>query len=270
LPAHDERLALSPRRGDVRCVDDLWRGDALAEVDVGCIRRTLLSGQAVDHQTGIPFGGIRVEFYLRDVIDGNFDVGRMSNEDGTLQNVLLPSCTPISFLSTGDPDTTFPTRGHHVIFPPGDLLTRDITSMAGVTVALHANQSGVILEDGTGSVFGRAIACDDRVLDGVHVVLRDGSCQSAAREGAHVGYTMAGGSGLVDPFALSTSDDGAFFVLNAPPGAWVVDVFETTDDGSRLLGSAPVVVVAGHASLVDVRAGRTDGVRVPDACLRCD
>jgi hypothetical protein len=270
LPPHDDRLTRTTRRGDVRCVDETWRGDARNEVDVGCVSQRLLDGKAVDHQTGIPFGGIEVEFYLRNVVDGVFDVRRMSNEDGTLANVRLPSCTPIAYVSRGDPDTTLPTRAEHVIFPPDDVLTRDLSSVAGATVAAYANLAGVILDGARGAIFGRTIACDNRVLDGAHVVLRDGACQSAEREGAKVGYAMAGGQAFVDPFALATSDDGSFFVLNAPAGTWVLDMFETTEVGSRLLGSAPVVVSAGGVSLVDIRAGRTDGVRLPDACARCE
>jgi hypothetical protein len=270
LPPHDERLARATRRGDVLCVDEEFRGDALTAVDVGCKVRTPLDAKAVDHQTGIPFGGIAVEFYLRDIVDGTPAVRRMSNEDGTLANVRLPSCTPLSYVATGDPDTALPTHGHHVIFAPGATLEGNISSVAGATVAVHANMSGIALEPGTGSIFGRAIACDDRVLDGVHVVLRDGACRSAQGDGAVVGYTLSGMGGLVDPTAIATSADGSFFVLNAPPGSFVLDLFETTETGSRLLGSAPVVVTADEVSVVDVRAGRTDGVRVPESCFRCE
>jgi len=259
--------ALDPASGSLACAAGGASGDAAPAFT--CVEERSVPATTVDHQSGDPVPGVDVRLWFTDDHTLGANVDATSDAEAAFTEA-MPTCQPFSYRTDrgagGEARVTL--AQHKVLDPAADPFTYEFRSVSDATVNLISSPLfyGVEVEAGKGMVFGKAIGCDGEAISNVQVLVRDASCKVPG--GSLVGYTS---NEIPNTLLRGTSADGYFFAVNVPAGDWVVEMYGDNGDGTfALLGSAPVSMEPDGVTLVDIKAGRSDGLHLPAACVSCN
>ena len=253
-----------PVEGDLACI-----GQPPAEPEAVCIAEQTLQATVYDFQT--EDGVAEADWFLWESDDPTAAADAAGTADRRGQfTTLAATCTPLTMATTTPEEweSTVPTYVQHLALDWGHIgVTSAALPAVGVSTAkIIPALLGVEWTEGTGLVVGSVVGCDGQPVGMAQVYAHDGAGGAPAAE--RVFYMDAG---LPSTRVTTTSgDDGAFLVMELPPGEWTVSGFAW--DGALVeLGAAPVTVLADAVTLVTVVVGREDGVDYPDICFAaCD
>lgn len=231
---------------------------AACQVDVS-VTATLL-----DYQDQDPVAAARLFVLAADDFDAEIEAEGTSGVEGTAE-LTLPACTPLVYRS--EREEALDTWGPHIVIDPTTPVEHNFQSVSEGSKGLLELTFQVEIKPGNGSLVGVVRDCDGEPLEGAQVIVRDAECDVPSSWVP--GYFS---NQIPDVFRASTSADGVWAGLDVPPGEYVLEAYIAADEEGELLllGSAPVVVQADAVVIADLQPGRSDGVKIPDACRSCE
>lgn len=249
--------------GDMSCYDgSAWITE---NPDPGCLTTaTIEPGETEDFATGNEVARASVDIWYDDDASATADLSTTADDDGLFTGS-VPVCTPIAIRVSDTGGELVPTYEFHSVNGAG--ATTDITalSVASGTYGTIPALFGVTIDDDKGVIAGSARDCNDDVLVGAQVLVKDAS--GAIPGSLAMGYTSGG---VPSRSLTATSDDGVWIAMNVPPGTYTAEMYVSDGAGGHTLVSTTVVdAYATSVSIASTHYGRTTGFNLPGSCSSC-
>jgi hypothetical protein len=231
-----------------------------------------MQGMVLDFQTNEPVDDATVEIFQTDSTANPPEVRVESDANGMFTATDVMACQPFTYRISTDAaldETKVTIESHDVLANEGPLIdpSHELNSVSSITYALIPNLLGVSPDVSKGIVAGRAFDCNGNNLEGLQVVVHDGSATSTGTvpDGVLAKY-------FVDEFPSRTqywtSEDGLWILLDVPPGTWTVDGYVADGAGDYTkVASTRLNVVANSINISSLYTGLSDGVKMPEQCL---
>jgi len=255
--------------GELSCV-----GAALAseEAAAGCVAQRQMQGTVRDFQLNDPVDDATVEIFQNDTTATPPEVIVETDANGMFVAPDVMACQPFTYRVSTDEalgETKVTIESHEVMSNEGPTVdpSVEMNSVSAVTYALIPNLLGISPDPVKGIVAGGSYDCNGNDIEGLQVIIHDGSCGTTGTvpEGVIAKY-------FVDEFPsrtqLSTSEDGLWILLEVPEGDWFVDGYVSDGNGGfTKVASTQLNVVADSINIASLHSGISDGVKMPDSCL---
>ena len=256
---------VSPTAEDLSC----WTigADMLSVTpDASCVTDAPVDGEVIDFESDDPVTEATVELFLGDEITPTADKEAISDSSGKLTFDSAPTCTPISYRVSTDPELeeTKVTIEADEVYAFGETINAEFNSVSFATFNIIPSLLGVSVEPGKGIVAGGAYDCNGDPIEGVQAIARSIDDPSGYFEDQVVKYFV---KNFPNRNQLYTSDDGLWVIVNVPPSDAIVELWVTDGAGGHsLIGSTELLVEADSINISSGYYGYTEQV-YPDSCL---
>jgi hypothetical protein len=255
----------APIAADLKC----WtNGQPMISVspDESCVADVPVDGTVVDFESEDPVTDAKVELFLGDEITPTADKEATSDGSGKVTFDSAPTCTPISYRVSTDPDLeeTKVTIQAHEVFSFGEVINAEFDSVSYATFNIIPSLLGVSVEPGKGIVAGGAYDCNGDPIEGVQAIARSIDDPSGYFEDQVVKYFV---KSFPNRNQLYTSEDGLWVIVNVPPSDAVVELWVTDGAGGHyMIGTTKLLVEADSINISSGYYGYTEQF-YPDGCL---
>jgi hypothetical protein len=250
--------------GDLSC----FTGSLATELPAdNCVAQRSMAGQVLDFQEDGPVDEATVEFFFADAIFGAPDETITTDANGVF-NVEMNTCEPFTSRITTDPllDATKVTIESHDVLPNMGAInpvSHELNSVSSSTYALIPTLLGVSPDVEKGIVAGRTYDCGGNNIEGLQVVIDDGS--GNIPEDVIGKYFIDDFPSRSQPY---TSADGLWVLIDVPVGNWTVRGYVADGSGGHLLvAQTELEVIADSINISSIYTGIEDGVKMPADCL---
>lgn len=255
----------TPVAADLSC----WTlGEDMLSVtpDPSCVTEVPVNGQVIDFESDDPVQDAKVELFLNDLVEGTADEEQISDSSGNLTFSSAPTCTPISYRVSTDPDLeeTKITIEAHEVYDFGESITAEFNSVSYATFNIIPSLLGVSVEPGKGIVAGGAYDCNGDPIEGVQAIARSVDDENGYFEDQVVKYFV---KNFPNRNQLYTSEDGLWVIVNIPPSDAIVELWVTDGAGGhQMIGSTKLLVEADSINISSGYYGYTEQL-YPASCL---
>lgn len=255
----------APIAADLSC----WTpGEAMLSVtpDPSCVASVPVIGQVVDFESDDPVSDATVELFLNDLVEAPADDEQISDSSGNVAFASAPTCTPISYRVSTDPDLeeTKVTIEAHEVYDFGASITAEFNSVSFATFNIIPSLLGVSVEPGKGIVAGGAYDCNGDPIEGVQAIARPADDPEGYFEDQVVKYFV---KNFPNRNQLYTSDDGLWVIVNIPPSDAIVELWVTDGAGGHdMIGSTKLLVESDSINISSGYYGYTEQL-FPTSCL---
>ena len=118
--------------------------------DASCVVNVPVVGEVVDFESDDPVADATVELFLDDVVESPADDEQVSDSSGNVEFASAPTCTPISYRVSTDPDLeeTKVTIEAHEVYDFGETISAEFNSVSFATFNIIPSLLGVSVEPG--------------------------------------------------------------------------------------------------------------------------
>jgi len=260
---------IEPVFGNLSCVGDTLTTESAA---TGCVGQRTMQGTVRDFQLDDPVDDAMVELFQNDSTATPPEVIVETDANGMFTAPDIMACQPFTYRVSTDEalgETKVTIEAHEVMPNEGPTVSPsvELNSVSSVTYALIPNLLGISPDPAKGIVAGGAYDCNGENIQGLRVIIHDGSCGTTGNVPGDVISKY-----FVDDFPsrtqFSTSEDGLWILLEVPPGDWTIDGYVSDGaDGYTKVASTQLNVVADSINISSLYSGISDGVKMPEQCL---
>ncbi len=264
LVLEDVITVTTPTPGSQTCLgEDLTL--STAEAHPTCIHTVDLTGDLEDFESGDGVGGVTVEFFWDDIVDGSPDATAVSELGGAVTGVQAPTCTAWASRALAVEGESKTTIQLHWSEPDTDPLDTFFNSVSEGSFALISALVSIEPDITMGALAGTVYDCGGEGIPmaGVQVILRQGDAYPGSQE---IRYFTNEFPSVLQP---ETSEDGLWLIANVPVGNAVIEAYAVLGEGEEpsLIAKTEVVVQADSFVIADVYTGSGDGKVLPASCL---
>ena len=246
-----------------------WR---LETPEASCQASAPISGTVLDFEDEYGVEDATVELFYSDTFAGSPDATMVTGSDGVAEGAEGPTCTPITYRVSTDPDldlSKVTIEAHQIFAPLGEgeaAIDAEFNSVSSDTYNIIPALLGISVDPEMGIIAGTAYDCDGEPMEGVQVIARgeDGSYP----EDHEVRYFIDSFPSRDQP---STSADGLWIAINVPPGRVTVEMWAIQGGELVQIGATELDVFADSINISNIKTGYGSGVFYPEDCLStCD
>jgi hypothetical protein len=223
-----------------------------------------LSGSVIDFESDDEVSDATVELWWGDSVTGAPDSHATSDGDGSVVDLEVPNCTPVTYKVSTDAalGESKPTYEAHAVYQGESSDSDEFNSVSTTTYQIIPSLLGVSPDPDKGIIAGTAYDVNEDKIEGAQVIVRD--AQGDIPSSLSVKYFVDDFPNRNQPY---TSPDGLWIAVNIPPGTWTVEMYVADGAGGHLLvGATEVSVFADSINISNIYTGYGDGVKLPSAC----